>query len=84
MPTEASPPTEPQQGTKKPQRGKTKEEALDACIEEHRALLSCFKSCSFMGWCCREEHHEFWDCYNTHRGEEVNVFSSFLFGRGWG
>ncbi|KAK9787511.1 hypothetical protein WJX73_007386 [Symbiochloris irregularis] len=46
-----------------------KSRALEACAEQHLDLLQCFRNCrSLFGFCCREEHTAFWDCYKTERG----------------
>lgn len=56
---------------------KTKEQALEACVVQHKALVDCFRTCNFMGICCKEEHHAFWDCYARERGTgETKVTST--------
>lgn len=61
-----------------PPAGTTKEEALEACAELHLTLVQCFKNCSPFGWCCKDEHSAFWDCYVQHRGEEQNVIGKWV------
>ena len=31
------------------------------------ALVDCFRTCRFMGLCCKEEHKAFWDCFARER-----------------
>ena len=52
----------------------SKEEAFRACRDQHRDLISCFKTCSsfsFFTGCCMEEHKRFWSCYKKHRVGEM-------------
>ncbi|KAL4523382.1 hypothetical protein Ndes2526B_g08176 [Nannochloris sp. 'desiccata'] len=60
---------------------KSKEDSLAACVETHRTLVACFKSCSFLSsftGCCIQEHKTFWDCYTTQRGTNETKLNSWL------
>eukprot|EP00243_Klebsormidium_subtile_P013877 TRINITY_DN947_c0_g2_i1.p1 TRINITY_DN947_c0_g2~~TRINITY_DN947_c0_g2_i1.p1 ORF type:complete len:121 (-),score=31.29 TRINITY_DN947_c0_g2_i1:92-454(-) len=48
-----------------------KQEALAACVEEHEALLKCFKSAGFFANCTPLQK-AFWDCYVANRGVRSN------------
>ncbi|GAQ82627.1 hypothetical protein KFL_001180060 [Klebsormidium nitens] len=48
-----------------------KQEALAACVEEHEALLKCFKSGGFFTNCTPFQK-AFWDCYVSNRGVRSN------------
>eukprot|EP00887_Chlorella_sp_A99_P004572 scaffold4.g4572.t1 len=71
-------------------RHKSKEEALDACAEQHLALVTCFKSCNLVSaftGCCTAEHKAFWDCFTRERGTNETKITSYLnsvFGGGGG
>ncbi|KAL4425891.1 hypothetical protein ABPG75_009907 [Micractinium tetrahymenae] len=72
--------TSPKDGAP-PSQPKTKAEALDACAEQHHALVTCFKTCSFgsaFTGCCTEEHKQFWDCYTRERGSNQTRLNSWL------
>ncbi|KAK9838661.1 hypothetical protein WJX74_000956 [Apatococcus lobatus] len=54
----------------------TKTAALQACAQEHKDLLDCFKTCNIFGCNCGEQHNAFWDCYKRVRGEDRNKWLS--------
>ncbi|KAL4855197.1 hypothetical protein ACK3TF_004186 [Chlorella vulgaris] len=67
--------------TKAQAEPKTKEEALAACVEQHAALIDCFKTCNFVSsftGCCNEEHKVFWECYTAERGTNQTRITSWL------
>ena len=37
------------------------------------ALLDCFKNCSLIGWCCKEENSAFWRCYEQERVRHITL-----------
>lgn len=64
-----------------PTQPKTKDQALEACSEQHLSLVACFKTCSFgsaFTGCCTEEHKQFWDCYTRERGTNQTRLNSWL------
>lgn len=60
---------------------KTKEEALELCVEQHVALVKCFKTCgvsTILTGCCYQENKAFWDCYAEERGSNASVIQVWL------
>lgn len=54
--------TEAQETSQTPKLLRTLQAALNA-----EALVDCFRTCRFMGLCCKEEHKAFWDCFARER-----------------
>ena len=45
-----------------------------ACAE---ALLDCYRECSILGWCCKEENAAFWNCYTAQRVRLLEAHCEF-------
>ena len=57
-----------------------KEAALRQCVEQQKALLSCFEDSSLFTWCGAEQK-AFWSCYERERGGiRLRPVSDLVFG----
>lgn len=56
----------------------TNKAARLACIEEHKALIQCFKEANYSNY-CGAEYEKFWKCFKEHGGVYRNKLKE-LFG----
>lgn len=54
-----------------------KQEAIDACVEQHEKLMACFQKASIFNGCFAESR-AFWECYEHHRGFQKTKLQAFL------